>query len=77
MKRLLVIILVVSFLAVVGFFAYRWLEQRKANQESNIETVSASYGELIATIGATGQVRSHQNATLFWKTSGTVEKCVR
>ncbi len=72
MKKTIITILIVIFLAGGGYLAFRWQQQRKADQKSNLETVPATRGELIATIGATGQVRSSQSAILSWKTSGTV-----
>lgn len=38
------------------------------------QTVTVERGNLVATVGATGTVRSKQSAVLIWQTGGTVEK---
>jgi HlyD family secretion protein len=73
MKKIIIVLLIIALLGGAGFLVFRWQQQRKGNQRSDLETVTATRGELIAAIGATGQVRSNQTATLSWKTSGTVE----
>lgn len=59
-----------------GFLVYRWVSQRSALQQAaaNIQTAQVQEGELTITLNATGTVRSAQSATLYWGTSGTVEK---
>lgn len=42
-------------------------------QNANLQIATVERGNLIATIGATGQVRANQSAKLFWESSGTVE----
>jgi HlyD family secretion protein len=74
MKRIVYVIVIVGLLAGAGYAYYRWQEQQKANAFSDLQTTPAERGQLTATIGATGLVRSKQNALLSWKTSGTVEE---
>ncbi|PWH16784.1 MAG: hypothetical protein DDG59_08840 [Anaerolineae bacterium] len=74
-KRYWIIILVL-LLAAGGYFGYRWYSLRNAGQQAavNIQTAQVQEGELSITLNATGTVRSAQSATLYWGTSGTVEK---
>ncbi len=72
MKRYIVIGAVLILL-VGGYFAYNtYTSNQRAQASSDLQTVSADTGTLIATIGATGTVRSNQSASLAWGTSGTV-----
>lgn len=72
MKKLIIILILVALVAG-GYYAYtRWQAQQQAATLTNLQTVSVERGELVATVGATGQVRSKQTAILTWKTSGTV-----
>jgi len=75
MKRWIIFIVVVIVL-VGGIFGWRAYSTNKARQElmANLQTIKVEEGALVATIGATGQVRSNQSADLAWKTSGTVEQ---
>jgi HlyD family secretion protein len=73
MKRFVTILIIVAILGAAGFFFYRWREQQSAAAFNNLQTLAASRGELVSTIGATGEVRSKQTTDLLWKTSGTVE----
>jgi HlyD family secretion protein len=73
MKKILIILIILALLAAAGYGVYLWRQRQQAAQTKNLETMSAGRGSLTATIGATGQVRSKQNADLMWKTSGTVE----
>ncbi len=74
MKRWIIVIVVLAVLvgAIVGWQTY---SANRARQElvAGLQTVTAEQGTLVATIGATGRVRSNQSAQLVWKTSGTVE----
>ncbi len=75
MKKFLITILVI---AVIGGGIYAWLTYRaqKSQEEmlADLQTVEVETGTLVATIGATGVVRSNQSALLTWQTSGTVER---
>ena len=73
MKRWIIFIIVVA-VVVGGVFGWRAYSQNKARQElmASLQTLTVEEGTLVATIGATGRVRSNQSAELVWKTSGTV-----
>lgn len=72
MKKIWIIIAVVVIIAVAAFF----LLNPKANSgvESEFQTEEVGRGNLVATVGATGVVRSNQNAMLTWQTGGTVDE---
>jgi HlyD family secretion protein len=74
MRRFITIVIVIAILAGAGYAFWRWRQQQQqATQASSYQTETATVGQLIATIGATGQVRPNQTSTLSWKTSGTVQ----
>jgi len=71
-KKTWIIIAVVLVLAVI---AVSVLGNRAKNAiASEYETVKVERGNLVATVGATGTVRTNQNVLLNWQTSGTVEQ---
>lgn len=72
MKRLLIVLIIVAVLAggVYGFM--QWRARQQAAALENLQTEAAGRGQLISTIGATGQVHSNQSTILTWKTTGTV-----
>lgn len=72
MKKLLIVFIVIAALAggIYGFTQWRAAQQASALE--NLQTEEAGRGQLISTIGATGQVRSSQSVNLAWKTTGTV-----
>lgn len=59
-------------IAVGLFFAYRYFSARKQNAAEQFQTVKAEKGTLVATIGATGTVRSYQTSILNWQTTGII-----
>ena len=63
-KRVWIIIAVVLVLAVGAFFILRTKSQNTDGSE--YETVKTERGNLTAMVGATGTVRSNQNALLSW-----------
>ena len=66
----LIIVLIILLVLTIVFF---WLRNRgQVSVQSSYQTVEAQQGSLMATIGATGTVRSNQSATLTWQTSGTI-----
>ena len=72
MKKYGKLIIGISLLIVL-IIAFFWLRnQGQASAQSSYQTVEAQKGSLMATIGATGTVRSNQSATLTWQTSGTI-----
>jgi len=74
MKKTLIIIAVIVVI-VGGIMGWRAISARSEQRAllENLQTEVLEQGTLVATIGATGQVRSNQSALLTWKTSGTVE----
>ncbi len=74
MKKIIPILIVIALLVVgyLGISALRARQQQSAIE--NYNTVPASRGTLMATIGATGMVRSNQTAILAWQTSGKVDQ---
>jgi len=72
MKRALIIILLIAALLVAGFFGYRRFQNAQAAAQSNFQTVTLENGDLTATVGATGTVRSNQSTTVNWQTSGRI-----
>jgi HlyD family secretion protein len=73
MRKIVTFLIIVAILAAGGYGFYLWQQRQQAAQTSKLETTPAARGSLTATIGATGQVRSKQTASLVWKTSGTVQ----
>ena len=74
MKRFLTILAVLVVLGggLFAFGRFRQQSQRAATL-ANLQTTTAERGPLVATVGATGVVRSNQSAVLSWATSGTVD----
>lgn len=70
-KRTWIVVVVILVLAVAG--GLFWRSKATQSGENDYQTVSVERGNLVATVGATGTVRSKQEATLAWQTSGTVE----
>jgi len=61
-----VIVVVILVLVVLG-------TRNNATAASTYQTVAVERGNLTATIGATGSVRSNQSAILTWQTTGTID----
>lgn len=77
MKRFLTILIIILVVAGGLFLFGRYrAEQLRAATLANLQTEPAQLGNLTATVGATGVVRSNQSAILTWQTSGTVENVV-
>lgn len=74
MKRWIITILVIVALAVAGYFYFQQARQR-ANQETlaSLQIVKAVQGDLVATVGGTGVVRTNQTGMISWQASGIVE----
>jgi HlyD family secretion protein len=73
--RKLIPVFVILALLIGGFFALRaYLGQQSAMAMSNLQTVAAGRGELVASVGATGSVRANQTTVLAWQTTGIVEQ---
>lgn len=73
MKKALSVLLVLAFLAATGYGIYLWKFKPQDSPSDQYQTISAGHGDLTATIGATGVVRSNQSALLVWQTTGTVD----
>ncbi|MBT3241042.1 MAG: efflux RND transporter periplasmic adaptor subunit [Chloroflexi bacterium] len=73
MKKTIIIIVVVLVVvaSIWGFLNYQSNQSSQALLDE-LQTVEAEKGSLVATVGATGTVRSNQSAVLTWKTSGIV-----
>jgi HlyD family secretion protein len=75
MRRWLITIVILGILGVAAWLGYREYRSRQQVQTlAGLQLVTADRGDLLATIGATGQVRSNQTAVLSWQTSGVVER---
>jgi len=74
MKKWIITIIVIAVL-VGGFITWRQYTTQKEQEAmlAGLQTVEIERSTLVATIGATGTVRSNQSATLTWQTSGTVK----
>ncbi len=73
MKKALRILILLAVLAAAGYGLYLWQFKPQESLSDLYQTVSAERGDLTATIGATGVVRSNQSAVLPWQTTGTVD----
>jgi HlyD family secretion protein len=75
MKKV-VIITVILGLLVGGYFAYDFYFNKQSSlaASNNLDTFVVEKGKLVAVTGATGTVRSNQNATIAWRTSGIVDE---
>jgi len=73
MKRW-VVILIVAVVLVAGVFGVQAYNKSQAQKSiENLQTEIIAKGDLTATVGATGSVRSNQTALLSFLTSGTVD----
>jgi len=72
-KRTWIIIGAVAIIAVVIYGIFYVRGRNQASTASQLQTAEIARGDLTATIGATGTVRSNQSAVLTWQTSGSVE----
>lgn len=72
MRKGLVIVLVVSVLAVVGWFAYQQFNRSRAAEAPAWEVVNVQRGDISATVSATGAVLPEQQANLAFQTAGVV-----
>ncbi len=72
MKKTLIVIVVVIIIAAGAFFVIQ--NNTKNAADSVFQTEKVKQGSLTATVGATGTVRSNQNALLNWQTGGTVAR---
>lgn len=71
-KKTWIIVAVVLLVAVVAVSVLN--SRTKDAADSQYETAQIERGNLVATVGATGTVRTNQSALLNWQTGGTVEQ---
>ncbi len=75
MKKALPILLAIVVLLIVGVLGWFYISERqKAGEMNDLQTTTATRGSLVATVGATGMVRTDQTVLLTWQTYGTVEQ---
>ncbi|RPI34676.1 MAG: efflux RND transporter periplasmic adaptor subunit [Chloroflexota bacterium] len=73
--RTIITILIVIAVIVGAYLIYTaYQNQQEQAALSSLQTVSATRGNLTATVGATGVVRANQSATLVWQTNGIVDR---
>ncbi len=72
LKHKTIAILVLLTVAIVVFIGI-WRMNRAEEGLGAYQTAAIERGTLIASVGATGNVRANQTAILTWQTSGTVE----
>lgn len=73
MRRWVTLIIVIV-IAVGAFFAVRTFRERQSGQlQESLETVEATRGMLIATIGASGSVKVNQSGSIAFQTTGNIE----
>jgi len=65
--------IIIGVVAVIVLLAIILLSGNGQTQ-SVFQTEKVERGTLVATVGATGTVRSRQSAVLLWQTNGTIEK---
>ncbi len=74
MRKWIIGVIVIAIVAIGLYFFGPFRGQARSTAPGNFQTSPAESGELTATIGATGVVRTNQTAFLNWQTSGTVDK---
>jgi len=72
MKRIVVIVAVIA-IAAIGWFALDRIRTGITSRDE-LQTETASLGDLNVTVDADGVVRSNQSAQLSWQTSGIVDQ---
>lgn len=72
MRRTIITILIIAVIGVLGFFGYQRYQQMQAAANTNYQTTTVTRGDLTASVGATGTVRSNQTAILNWQLTGKV-----
>jgi HlyD family secretion protein len=66
----IILAIVIVVLVVIGVLVIR--NRNSSATATQYQTVQAEKGNLTATIGATGTVRSNQTASLLWQNTGTI-----
>lgn len=65
-------VILVVLIAAIAFGIRYYINRKNSSNIDQYQTVEAVKGELVATIGATGTVRSYQTSMLIWQTTGTI-----
>jgi HlyD family secretion protein len=65
--------LIVLLIILIGVSAFLFSRRTTANAATQFQTAKVERGNLTATIGATGTVRTKQTAVLIWQAAGTVD----
>lgn len=73
MKKFLLVVLVITVLGGAAFFYFNG-QAVKAQTSSNYQTQKLVQGDLTATVGATGTVRTNQTTTVNWQIGGRIGK---
>lgn len=73
MKKFVLPILLIAALAAGAFFYFN-NQQAQAQAQNTYQTVKLSMGDLTATVGATGTVRTNQTTSVNWQTTGRIGK---
>jgi HlyD family secretion protein len=73
MKKIIIPVLILAVIGIGAYFIYQRSTQANQDLAAQYQTETAQRGDLVASIGATGVVRSNQTALLNWQTTGTVE----
>ena len=71
-KKTLLIIGISVVLLVGGVLGYRAFASSRSAEGTDVQTATVQRGSLDATLGASGNTRSGQSATISWQTSGKV-----
>jgi HlyD family secretion protein len=73
MKKFFIGVLIVAVIGV-GVFFYWQRQQSQAQATNTYQTVKLTMGDLTATVGATGTVRTNQTTMVNWQASGRIGK---
>lgn len=73
MRKLLIVVLILSVLGAGGYFGYQEFQKRQAEAAApDYETITVTRGDISATISATGAVLPEREVNLAFPTSGTI-----
>jgi len=73
MRKWIILMIALVVLAGAGYTAWVVIQNnQRAQTIKNLQTEAVTRGNLVAMVGATGQVRPNQSASLSWQTSGIV-----
>lgn len=73
MKKFIIAIVVIAVLAAGGYYIWS-SQQAQAQAQNTYQTIKLAMGDLTATVGATGTVRTNQTTSVNWQVSGRVGK---